>query len=317
MWAYRMTEPGRMARVDVADDDGALGEGEVRLRTRVAGICGSDMPRFNGVIGQFERSFDGGAAPAHEIVGDVVESRCDTLAIGDRVVGSLGMSGALAEFVRVAGSALFVVPNEFDDVEAVVIQPVATILRAAALFPSTEGARAAVIGVGPIGLGFCHVLSHRGVSRLDAIDPIERRTTALAYGADDFVQTTAASWRSGLVEAERPNLIVEAVGHQQGTIAEAIHAVADHGYVYGFGTPDDADYRLPYETIYKKDLTLASGLTTDWPSALRRSADYLSAYRKDFAGYVSHRAGIADAQEAYALYAHPQADRLKVVVINE
>lgn len=49
MWAYRTAGPGFVERYEAPDDTSPLGPGQVRLRLLVAGLCGSDMPRFNGI----------------------------------------------------------------------------------------------------------------------------------------------------------------------------------------------------------------------------------------------------------------------------
>ena len=50
MWAYRLDGPGFVSRYERADDDRKLGPGQVRLRFKAAGLCGSDMPKLNGII---------------------------------------------------------------------------------------------------------------------------------------------------------------------------------------------------------------------------------------------------------------------------
>lgn len=319
MWAYQLEAPRRVRRVEVAEDRAPLPEGTVRLRVSVAGICGSDMPRFIGRVGQHGASFDFGTAPVHEVVGEVIETTSALFSTGDRVVGTLGPTAGLAEHVTVEDSRVIAVPSELDDLEAIVIQPLSTVLRAASRqLPRVAGRRAAVVGTGPCGLAFCHVLRQAGVEHLVAVDPVERRATALGFGADEFVTATSTTWAAGLGSASRPDLVVEAVGHQQATIADAVHAVADSGFVFGFGEPDDAEYLFPYLEIYRRDLTVASGRTIDlWPEVLRDGARYLLEHRSDFVPYVSHVVSAEDAQLAYELYALPQEGRLKVVIDTE
>ena len=316
MWAYQLEAPRRVRRVEVVEDRAPLPEGTVRLHVTVAGICGSDMPRFTGRVGQHGAFFDYGTAPVHEVVGEVIETASALFATGDRVVGTLGPTAGLSEHVTVEDSRVIAVPPELDDLEAIVIQPLSTVLRAVSRqLPPLAGRRAAVVGAGPCGLAFCHVLRRTGIEHLVAVDPVERRATTLDFGADEFVTATSTAWAAGLDSSPRPDLVVEAVGHQQATIADAIHAVADNGFVFGFGEPDDAQYLFPYLEIYRRDLTVASGRTIDlWPEVLRDGARYLLEHRSDFAALVSHVVSANDAQLAYELYARPQVGRLKVVI---
>jgi D-arabinose 1-dehydrogenase-like Zn-dependent alcohol dehydrogenase len=50
LWAYRLDGPGFVSRYERADDDRKLGAGQVRLRFKAAGLCGSDMPKLNGIV---------------------------------------------------------------------------------------------------------------------------------------------------------------------------------------------------------------------------------------------------------------------------
>jgi L-iditol 2-dehydrogenase len=314
MWAVRLREPGRVEPVDLPDSKPGLSEGQVLLRLRAVGLCGSDMPMYKGTR-RLPGSEGDGLAPVHEVVGDVAESASSELAPGQRVVGTLGRHGGLAQFVVASASMLMTVPDGLGDVEAVLVQPLATVLRACKKFPPFRGQRTAVIGVGPIGLAFCHVLRHRGVGHLSAVDPVDRAQVAKSYGADEFFQMTSGDWLKRLGAGQYPHVAVEAAGHQQATLRDAVHAVCDHGFVFGFGEPDDAEYVLPYEELYMKDVTLAAGRTIEWPGALKAGAEYLRKHGADFAGYVSHVLPIAEAQQAYSLYAKPQVGRLKVVLV--
>jgi L-iditol 2-dehydrogenase len=315
MWSYQVVAPGFVQRVEVPDDSGELAEGQVRLRLLVAGLCGSDMPRLNGAKGKSVQGGFGGA-PVHEVVGEVVESASPLFTASQHVVGTLGPEASLSEVVTCKDTTIIPVPDGFDDVEAVAIQPFSTVLRATGQFPDVEGRTAAVIGAGPCGLSFCHILNQRGVAKLTVVDPVERSETAKAYGADEFLATTSRDWRNSLDGHERPEVVVEAVGHQNETVVDAIWAAAVEGFVFGFGEITDPDYVIPCRQIYEKALIFGSGRTNgDWPRVLREGAAYLAHHKTAFASYISHVVPLSDAQQAYSLYARPQAGRLKVAIV--
>lgn len=333
MWSYEVVAPGFVERVEVPDDTSPLRDGEVRLRVLVAGLCGSDMPRFNGskekLVGSglgsglgsgFSSGF--GGAPLHEVVGEVVESASPLFRTSQHVVGTLGPQASLSELVTCPDASIIPVPDGFDDVEAVLVQPFSTVLRALGQFPDVSGRAAAVIGAGPIGLSFCHVLKQRGVAKLTVIDPVDRSELAKAYGADEFFATTGRDWGRGLdghgpSSEERPQVVVEAVGHQQETVIDAISAARVGGFVFAFGEITDPDYVIPCRRIYQNALTFASGRTTgEWPRVLSEGAAYLARYKKDFATMQSHVLPLSEAQQAYSLYARPQYGRLKVAIVT-
>lgn len=315
MWAYRTDGPGFVKRVERPDDRQELAPGQVRLRFKVGGLCGSDMPKLNGIVTRIS-SLTHDGAPIHEIVGEVVETASAELAVGQRVVGSGGKAKGLCEFLVESDRTFIPVPDELDDVEAVSIQSLGTVIRAANRLPDVGGKRVAVIGAGPIGLGFLHVLKHRGAAVVTAVDPVDREDVALRYGADEYVRMRSTQWVGTIDDQRRPDVVVEAVGHQHATIPDAIRAVATGGVIYGFGSPDDPDCVIPYQRIYERGLTLISGRTLGgWTSVLNEGRDYFLKYREDFAGYVSHEIPVDDAQTAYSLYARPQTGRLKVALV--
>jgi L-iditol 2-dehydrogenase len=320
-WAYKVDGPGFVKRVELPVESRPLIPGQIRLRFRAGGLCGSDMPLLHGVqVESISGLHDG--APIHEIVGEVVESASRSFSVGQRVVGTGGAGAGgiagLTEMLVESDQNFIPIPDGISDVEAVPIQSIATVIRAANTLPDVTGERIAVIGAGPIGLAFLHLLRQRGAGHLTAIDPVPRKDAALHYGADEFVPTTSAGWVSQLDDASRPKIVIEAVGHQHGTIRDALRAVADWGFVYGFGAADENDYVLPYREMYERGLTLRSGRTLGgWVDVLTAGRDYLAHHRDDFAGYVTHTIPIEDAQTAYSLYARPQVARLKVALTDQ
>lgn len=316
-WAYQVEAPGFVKRVESRNESRPLAPGQVRLRFRAAGLCGSDMPLLHGirvdsVSGVHDR------APIHELVGEVVDSASDVLTVGQRVVGTGGARDGLSQFLVESDQAFIPVPDELGDAEAVPIQSIATVIRAAHSLPDVTGRRIAVLGAGPIGLAFIHLLRKRGAGRITAVDPVPREEAARHYGADEFIPLHSSRWVAQLDPASRPEIVIEAVGHQHASIRDALHAVANWGFVYGFGAVDDDDYALPYREMYERGLTLASGRTREgWVDVLAAGRDYFLAHREDFRSYVTHTIPVGDAQAAYSLYARPQAARLKVALVDE
>ena len=314
-WAYELDGPAVVRRVERAEEHPVLRPGQVRLRFLAGGLCGSDMPPLLQVATASDRGWHGGA-PIHEIVGLVVESASAVLRVGQRVVGTGGAGQGLSEYLVESDTTLVGVPDDLDDAEAVPIQSVATVLRAADTLPDVAGRDVAVIGAGPIGLAFVHVLRQRGARTITVVDPVPREEVACHYGADVVVQAPSRRWVADLDRSRRPAVVVEAVGHQQATLRDALRAVADRGFVLGFGAVDDEEYVVPYREMYERGLTLSTGRTVeDWVGVLEAGRDYLREHRADFAGYLTHRVPVSDAQTAYALYARPQAGRVKVALV--
>jgi L-iditol 2-dehydrogenase len=322
MWARRLAGPGTFERITVsapsADD---LADGQVLLRVLAGGICGSDIPYFRGAhplpdvdgLGRYSAELPG--YPMHEVVGEVLGSRHRDVAVGSRVVGwARGMNG-LAELVITRGDSVADYEAALDPTVAVMLQPLACVLAAAQQLAGVDGSSVAVIGQGPIGLLFSHVLRSLGAARITGIDRVPRHDVAAQFGVDEAIHSSSDWWARSLgPDSDRPGIVVEAVGHQVRTLTDAVLAAADGGQIFYFGIPDDAVYPMPMADFLRKNLRLTSGVTRDRRAALQLASAYLARHPDLPAAYVTHVFDVADAQRAYSAAASPAPGRLKVVI---
>lgn len=316
MWAQRLTGPFRFETVDVpAPTAKDVENGQVLLKFRAAAICGSDMPRFLGKVDP-DMPWNGELGfPLHEIVGEVVESKAPEFRAGDRVVGIAERHRGLQEYFVNAARLLYPLDGSpLSDTDATVIQPMGTVFNAIARLPDPAGKRVAVIGLGPLGVLFCHALKSRGAKTVIGVDAVDRSDLASTFGVDQLVTSYARIWAEKLRGDERPEIIVEAVGHQQHTVVDAIHAIAPQGHIFAFGVPDDAYYALPFREMFRKNVSLYTGATTDWKRSLAESSEYLHKHRDLLARYVTNVFPVQRAAEAYMMYAQPKVGRLKVAL---
>jgi threonine dehydrogenase-like Zn-dependent dehydrogenase len=322
MWAHTLTAPYRFERQDVpAPREADLLPGEVLVRVLAGGICGSDTPIFAGAEparGEHQRAGPGTAgAPMHEVVGDVVASRDPEIRTGARVVGWASRNNALAEYVVTAGEMLFEPDGDLPTTMTVVLQPLACVMHALSRLPDIEGARAAVIGQGPFGMLFSHGLKSLGARSVTGVDRVNRTSIATTFGVDETVHAPSATWAANLDDAARPDIIIEAVGHQVSTLTDAVTAVADFGQIYYFGIPDDLVYPFPMLAFLRKNAVLRSGATRNMRAALGRAAQYLSQHPMLAANLVTHVLSIDDVQEGFELAARPTTGQLKIVFTTE
>ncbi|WP_432837990.1 zinc-binding dehydrogenase [Dactylosporangium sp. CA-092794] len=318
MWAYQLSGPCRLERVDVerplAED---LAEDEVLLRTLAGGVCGSDLPKFRGGKGAVITPDGGWQAgrpgfPMHEVVGEVVASRHRAVAVGSRAVGWAVRSDALAEFVTTDGNQLQAVPPGLRPEQAVLIQSLACVWYAVEGLP-VAGARVAVVGLGAMGLLLARILKERGAAEVIGVDPVDRTPVAHLFGLDRVVVAPSGPWSASLADRDRPAIVVEAVGHQVGTLQHAIDACAVGGQIVCFGIPDDEYYPLDMERLMRKNLTLCGRVTRRRREMLACGAQYLLDSPELFENLVTHEVPVADVQRAFTLALDPAA-RLKVVV---
>ena len=310
MWAYRLTAARQLDLVEVPTPRGdRLRPGEVLLRTRTGGICGSDAPKFAGLTGVPGRL----GYPLHEVVGEVVASRCAEVVVGAQVVGWAAASDGMAEYVTTYGDQVYAFAATADDKSAVLIQPIACVLYALDRIP-IEGATVAVIGLGPIGLLFALAARVRGARRVIGIDPIDRTSEAGRFGLDEVFVTRSDLWASRLGD-ERPEVVIEAVGHQTATLTDAIRGVQVGGTVLYFGIPDRDVYPIDMESLMRRNVTLVGGVTRDRARSLCRADDFLAARPTLYRDLVTHEFDRTRVQQAFETATRPARGRLKVVIL--
>ena len=314
MWAHRLIAPGQLETVEV-DEPGEPRPGRVVARFEAGGICGSDLPSFLGVRDLLVGASHGKPGfPMHELVGVVEASAADDLPVGTRVVGWAEGHRGMAERFVARGDQVITIGDELPPTHATVIQPLCTVLYALRRLGDVRGARVAVIGQGSIGLLFSHALKAAGAGHVTGVDPVDRRDAAQAFGVDAMEWSSSSEWVASLGDGARPDIVVEAVGHQAGTLEHAVEGVAHGGTVLAFGVPDDTHYAFPFARFFRKDLTLLAGVTQDRRRSLEAAREYLVEHREMLDAYITDVFPVAAAQAAFELAVKPTAGRLKVVL---
>ncbi len=170
-----------------------IGKGDVLLRVRACGICGSDLHTYR--LGQFLDLGlpieSGGRIMGHEYSGEVVEigGEVEGLRVGDRITTAAG--GANAEYLRLAATRLRVVvhiPPEVSYEEAATNEPLATSLHAVDLAKPADEETIVIMGAGIIGLGVLQVLRTQSSARVAVVDLSDKRLAmAQKLGADIII----------------------------------------------------------------------------------------------------------------------------------
>ncbi|MCR5338887.1 MAG: galactitol-1-phosphate 5-dehydrogenase [Lachnospiraceae bacterium] len=199
-------------------------EGEVLIRVRAAGICGSDVPRtydtgahkhpliigheFSGEVADIGRGvskeWDGKCAGVFPLIPCC---KCDQCRLGSYemcrhydYVGSR-RDGAFAQFVRVPAKNLIELPPEASFEEAAMLEPMAVAVHAIRKgtdeFSLDKNALIAVCGLGTIGLLAAMFLQEAGYDNLCLIgNKMLQKKLAVDLGIDKsrvFIQHTGQS----------------------------------------------------------------------------------------------------------------------------
>lgn len=321
MWSYRLVAPYEFERTRLPEPSPAeLVDGEVLLRFLAAGVCGSDVPAFRGTRGRLPgdtgtRAAEMDGFPAHEIVGEVLASRHPQHRQGDLVVGWASRFDGLKEFVSTDGNGLAPYDLALSPQLAVALQPLACVLYAVEQLGDLTGRRVAIIGQGSIGLLFSYVAKAVGAERVTGVDPIDRDTLGPLFGVDRVVRATSDRWLSHLSPDDRPDVVIEAVGHQVATLNHAVEAAAFGGTVFYFGVPDDGSYPLNLRAMLRNNLTLKSGVTLDRRRMLEAAGAFAREHPQLLPNYVTHAFAVGDVQSAFDMASRPTPRRVKIAIV--
>jgi len=108
--------------------------------------------------------------------------------------------------------------------------------------------------------------------------------------------------------------VLEMVGHQTSTVADAMAAVAPSGTVVAFGVPDDDWYALPLRDFFRRNGTLVTGVTRDHRGMLERAQDYLNE-QPWLADYIiTDIFPVDEVEDAFAAAMIPTPGQRKIVI---
>jgi threonine dehydrogenase-like Zn-dependent dehydrogenase len=221
--------------------------GQVLVRVRACGICGSDLhfARHGATMlalademrgapetGSPRLDLDRDVFMGHELAVEVVEAGPGTEAPAPgTVVTSIpvlmaptgireltytnDVPAGYSEHMLLSAPLLLTVPNGLDARAAALTEPLAVGLHAVNRSGIQPGDGALVLGSGPVGLAVVAALASRGIEPVVATDlSPARRGAALAMGAheavDPAVETAFEAW--GRTGGGRPLVVFEAIG---------------------------------------------------------------------------------------------------------
>jgi len=322
LWAYRLVAPYTFERVDIPQKKPeCLGDRQVLLRFLAAGVCGSDLPGFRGTKGRLPGDTGASAAemdgfPIHEVVGEVIASNHRGHGVGDRVVGWASGFDGLMEYVVADGDGLAPFDEALTPQHAVALQPLACVLYVLEQLPNLKERHVAVIGQGSIGLLFSYVAKAFGARHVTGVDPVDRDCIGKEFGVDTIVRATSDRWVSHLDANDRPDIVIEAVGHQVATLGHAIESAAFGGTVFYFGVPDDHSYPISMRTMLRNNLTLKSGVTLDRRRVLCAASEFTRKHPELLTAYVTHTFGADEVTAAFELACRPTPERIKIAIVE-
>lgn len=330
-------ETGSMTLVELPRPE--VGPGELLVRVRACGICGTDLLKlYNSAV----------AKPiqlGHEVIGVVAAMGAGVAGwqVGQRLAlahhvpcyvchycrhGNYSMCatfkasnirpGGFSEYVLASATHVahttLALPDDMPDARAVFVEPLACCVRALKRVALLPGDTALVVGSGAIGLLFLALLRQQ---------PIQ--LAALDLRADRLEQ--ARDWGATLAldaaDAATPELLRAATGGRgvdlavltvatPATFAQALEMLRDGGTILIFGAkPGDSPAATELWEVYRREITVISSYSPA-PADLHEALELLR--RPDFAleQLVTHQLPLAQIDEGMRLARAQQS--IKVLV---
>src|SRR3989454_6962103 len=306
-----------------------IGPGEILVRVKASGICGSDVM-------EWYRKPKAPLVLGHEIAAEVVQvdPGVNFVKVGDRVFVSHHVPcgscryclaghetvcdtlrttnfdpGGFAEFVRVPAinvkHGVFPLPREISDDEATFVEPLACVIRGQRLAGFRPGSTMLVLGSGVAGLLHIKLAKAAGAAKVIATDVVEFRKAAARKAGADLVVDGREDVPAKVKEANEGNLadlVVTCTGAPK-AIGQGLASVDRGGTVLFFAPIDPAaKVDIPFNELWREEITLTSSYGGS-PPGNRQSINLLREKRLIVTDLITHVLPLAKAAEGFRLVA--------------
>ena len=313
-------------------EPGPLAPGHVRLKVAASGICGSDLHSFRGDLPTRP-----GDTPGHEVVGTVIDgpagmadvlyavephTRCGVCDLclsakhhlcNEGVLIGTRIPGGMSEFVDAPVYAVHPVDPAVAPLPASFAEPLAVCARAVTMARLEVDSRVLVIGAGTIGL-LAALLARDRCARVAISARYEhQRLAADALGVEAVAEADLMSW----ARDNGPDVVIETVGGEAGTIGQAVKAVRKSGRVIVLGV-FTGEVSLDGLLLVVKEVELL-GSVLYGPS--RRGSDFgaavslLPRYQPDLAPLQTHQYPLRDIHQAFDTALDKMTGAIKVTLL--
>ena len=316
-----------------------IGPGELLVRIRASGICGSDLM-------EWYRIRKAPLVLGHEISGEVAEVGAGVarFRIGDRVFVSHHVPcgrcrycrnghqsvcdvlrsthfdpGGFAEYVRVPGINVelgtFPLPDEMTFEEGSFIEPLACVVRAQRFARLAAGQTVLVIGSGISGLLHIQLARARGAARIIATDISDfRLKAALRFGADATIHGAedVPARLSDLNDGRLADLVIVCTA-ALAAIQQAVRSI-DRGGTLLFFAPTAAgiDVPIPLFDFWRDEISVVTSYAGSGDD-IAESMGLIRSRQVRVAEMVTHRLPLSEAGRGFELTASGQ-DSIKVLI---
>jgi threonine dehydrogenase-like Zn-dependent dehydrogenase len=278
-------------------------------------LCGSDLLHFEGGYPEY--------APVpgqslHEMIGRVVATNGSRFRAGDRVLCVPVNHCGLWQRYTVRDTRVVPLDPRVPDDEAVMAQPLGTVIWGLKKIPHLLDQDVVVFGQGPIGQLFCAALRNVGARSIIAVDLLASRlevsrtmgaTAVVNASEEDPVEAVAR-----LTEGRLADLVVEAVGHREHVLNLCAEVCRPAGRVLFFGVPPAQIDGIHWQKVFLKNLTVHTSVGPDFSRDFPLAMQWIAERRINVRPVITHRLPLSEIQRAFDLFANREDGALKVFV---
>jgi len=329
----------RIEEVDAPE----INPGEVLVRVRAVGVCGSDVLFYNnGRIGRFV--VEQPLAMGHESAGEIIAVGTEVTDrhVGQRVTIEPGFpcrvcayckagrynlcpsviflscppyTGTFQEQVAVPADFTYVLPDDMSFEEGALVEPLAVGIHAAARANVQVSQSVGILGVGPVGLLALQAARARGATRLVAVDAYANRLEmARRLGATDLVnfrETNPVAAVNEITSGEGLDVVFEVAGRPE-SLRNAITMAKPGGVVAMVGNLPVTSTEIPVMDILEKELDVKGVFR--YANAYPPAIELISRGLVDVASLVTHRFRLSQLDDALRFSDEHQDEAIKVIV---
>ena len=329
-----------------------IGENDVLLEVKAAGVCGTDIAfdnggheellrppvilghEFSGIIarvGKNVKDWEQGDRVVSDNTGKVC-GKCyacgqsNFLYCSERLGLGYGMDGGFTKYVKIFGETLKTFPQSLMRIpegisfeEAAILDPCCNgymaVVQESRIMPGDFGA---VFGVGPLGLFAVQAMRVSGASKIIVIglsEDEERFKLARKLGATDVVIADKEDVKQRIKEitgGEDVVLTADCAGLNQ-VLLQALDITRPAGQIVKIGY-DSRPVNYSLDIAVNKGISIKGHFGYNWIS-WRNSMNLIEAGKIDMKSMISHNMGIADFREAFDLVRNKKA--IKIILYPE
>lgn len=318
------------------------GQGEVRLKIRACGICGSDVHGYLGITGRRIAPMIMG----HEFAGEVAElgqgvtqwkkgdrvavypvdfcGHCEMCQKGDvhlclnkRAFGVLDVDGAFAEYICVPAKCCFAVSDQVSYAVGTLMEPLAVAYRGVEHAGDLKGRTVLIVGGGTIGLLALACVKMKGAARIILSDLSDHRLEiARQMGADVTINPGNDDFKERILEETDGmgvDIAIEAVGAAP-TVQQAMAALRFAGRAVWIGN-NKPTVEINMQEIVTRELSVQGSFLYGYEE-FRNVVELVNQGNVNVAPLISREIRLDEAPGYFEKLAFDPGNLIKVVVVD-